>query len=89
MQPIGEPKMITSLTAEQKARFPEFVQKWIAIGLSTKPADRQRAEKAIAGLYRLANLKEPRVIWLPCPISAALSAIVYAQITAHRRIAKN
>jgi hypothetical protein len=81
--------MITSLTAEQKARFPEFVQKWIAIGLSTKPADRQRAEKAIAGLYRLANLKEPRVIWLPCPISAALSAIVYAQITAHRRIAKN
>lgn len=57
-------KTITSLTAAQKARFPEFTRKWIEIGLSTKPADRERAEKAIAGLYKIANLKEPRVIWL-------------------------
>ena len=78
---------IMFLTPEQEARFPEFVDKWIKIGLSTEPADRARAEKAIVGLYRGANLKEPRVIWLPCPISAALSAVVYAQVTAHRRIA--
>jgi hypothetical protein len=78
--------MIMSLTNEQRARFPEFVKKWVAIGLSTKPADRDRAERAIAGLYRLAKLKEPRVIWLPCPISAALSAVAYAHITAQRRI---
>ena len=77
-------KVINKLTKEQEARFPEFTRKWIEIGLSTKPADRDRAEKAIVGLYRLAKLKEPRVIWLPCPISAALSAVVYAKIIQHR-----
>jgi phage baseplate assembly protein W len=77
-------KLITKLTKDQEARFPEFTRKWIEIGLSTKPADRPRAEKAIAGLYRLASLKEPRVIWLPCPISATLSAIVYSNIIQHR-----
>ena len=78
------PKTIVKLTAEQKARFPEFTKKWIDIGLSTQPADRMRAETAIAGLYRLSKLKEPRVIWLPCPISAALSAVFYAKLIQHR-----
>lgn len=68
-------KRIAALTFKQKARIPEFARKWIDIGLSTKPADRPRAEKAIAGLYRLAKLKEPQVIWLPCPIGAAFSAV--------------
>ena len=78
---------IERLTEAQQSRFPEFVDKWIKIGLSTEPADRPRAEKAIAGIYRLANLKEPRVIWLPCPISAALSAVCYAAIINHRLVA--
>ena len=77
-------KKITKLTADQEARFPEFVRKWIDIGLSTAPADRPRAEAAIAGLYRLAKLKEPRVIWLPCPMSAMISAACYAAIIQHR-----
>ncbi len=79
-------KKITKLTVGQEARFPEFVRKWIDIGLSTAPADRPRAETAIGGLYRLAKLKEPRVIWLPCPISAALSAVCYAAIIQHRLV---
>ena len=74
------PKLITELTAAHQARFPEFVAKWTKIGLSTEPADRPRAERAIAGLYRLAKLKEPRLIWLPCPISGALAALVYTQV---------
>ena len=79
-------KKITKLTPEQEARFPEFVRKWTTIGLSTAPADRPRAEKAIAGLYKLARLKKPRIIWLPCPISAALSAVCYAKIIQHRLV---
>ena len=71
---------ITNLTDEQIARFPEFIDKWTKIGLSTQPADRERAERAIRGLYALAKLKEPCVIWLPCPISAALSAVVDARL---------
>jgi hypothetical protein len=78
-------KKITSLTEAQVARFPEFVDKWIKIGLSTEPADRERAERAIKGLYGLAQLREPRVIWLPCPLSAAMAAFSYYALTAQRR----
>jgi hypothetical protein len=68
------------LTAAQKARFPEFVQKWTKIGLSTEPANREKSEKAIRGLYNLTKLKEPRIIWLPCPLSSALSTVIYAEL---------
>src|SRR5438477_432641 len=71
---------ISQLTREEQARFPEFVEKWVAIGLSTEPADRPRSERAIARLYELAHLKPARVFWLPCPISGALSAVVYAAL---------
>ena len=79
--------LITRLAPDQEARFPEFVKKWIAIGLSTAPADRERAERAIRGLYALAKLKEPQMIWLPCPMSAALSVIAYAHVMAKRHLA--
>lgn len=64
----------------------EFVTKWAAIGRSTQPADRDRAERAICGLYKLARLPEPRVIWLPCPLSGALSALVYATLVAKKAL---
>ena len=76
---------ITSLTAAQRARFPEFIDKWIKIGLSTQPADRERSERGIKGLYALAKLREPSVIWLPCPLSAALAAAIYAMAVSLRR----
>ena len=72
-------KKLTELTLAQEGRFGEFVSKWTDIGLSTT-TDREKSEIAIRGLYALAKLKQPRVIWLPCPISAALSAVVYAKL---------
>jgi len=80
---------IMKLTKEQEARFPEFVDKWVKIGLSTEPSNREKSEKAIRGLYGLAKLKEPKVIWLPCPLSAAMSAVAYATIRAKQSIHKN
>ena len=74
---------LTKLTPAQKGRFGEFVGKWIEIGLSTS-TDREKSEVAIRGLYALAKLTEPRVIWLPCPISAALSVVVYAKLIRSR-----
>ena len=71
---------IMKLTKKQEARFPEFVEKWKRIGLSTQPANRELSEKAIRGLYGLAKLKEPKIIWLPCPLSGAMSAVLYAYI---------
>lgn len=42
---------IESLTPEQVARFPEFVERWTNIGLCTDPADRPAAERAIHETY--------------------------------------
>ena len=66
------------LYAAELARVPEFIDKWTAIGLSTVPIDRDWAERALACFYELAGLAEPWVVWAPCPISAVLSAAVYA-----------
>lgn len=68
---------ITRLRKEQRGRFPEFVEKWVKIGLSTERANRELSEKSIKNLYKLAKLKEPLIFWLPCPISGAISAMSF------------
>lgn len=50
---------IESLTAEQEARFGEYVEKCIEIGVNTDPVDFEAAKSAICKAYRLAGLKEP------------------------------
>ena len=55
-------KKITKLTPAQVSRFGEWSKKWIEIGLSTEPADFERATKAALRGYALANLKSPMVI---------------------------
>ena len=68
------PTKIESLTPEQIARLPEFVDKWRQIGLSTAPADRPRAEKAIAEMYRQGGLKPPKhIVWCGSPLSMCLT----------------
>ena len=64
---------IDRLTKEQEDRFQEFVAKWTDIGLSTAPADRPRAERAIAGMYAGSGLDLPRIVWCGSPLSQALT----------------
>ena len=60
--------MIEKLTPEQTARFPEFADKWIKIGLSTEPADRPRAEAAIRLMYEAGGLLPPeKIVWFDSP----------------------
>lgn len=75
MGPLG------ALSWRQMARAPEFRRKWWGIAQCTEPADRVRAEAAIVGVYRLASLDVPLVIWLPCPMSAAFSWMLCAAIS--------
>lgn len=56
------PKTITALTPEQEARMPEWVEKWTKIGLSTEPADFDRAEAAGRACYRATGIPEPFVV---------------------------
>ena len=63
--------MIESLTPEQEALLPVYRDKWIKIGLSTKPAVRDDAEKYLNEMYKVANLPEPKEIkWAKSPLEA-------------------
>src|SRR5579863_9081396 len=70
-------KKIEQLTADQESRLAEFRDKWIAIGLSTEPADRPRAEAAIRTMYRSAGLSEPqKIVWCGSPLSQGLTRAI-------------
>jgi len=52
--------MIQELTKDQEAKFPFYVDKWTKIGLSTKPLDKAKAEKAVCFAYQCAGEKAPK-----------------------------
>ena len=56
------PKKIRKLTPDQIARFAEWTEQWIKIGLSTEPADFDKAIDAALRVYKLANLKKPMIV---------------------------
>jgi len=62
--------MITELSQEQETLLKSYHSQWLSIGTNTDPADRPRAEKAIAGLYRIGNKQMPHVIWTKSPLAA-------------------
>jgi hypothetical protein len=67
-------RKIESLTARQEARFAEFVEAWTRVGLSTDPADRPRAQAAIAEMYRRAGVAPPqKIVWCGSPLSLGLT----------------
>ena len=59
---------IDSLTSEQEALLDVYAEKWIAIGLDATPADRPRAEAAIARVYTAGGLRPPgEIVWCQSP----------------------
>ena len=70
-------KRIDRLTQKQIDRFPEWVDKWTKIGLSTEPANWRIAEDAVRNCYRVSNLKQPKVILrMGSPYSATFGGIL-------------
>ncbi len=68
---------ITKLTSSQIGMFPEFVSKWIDIGLCTKPSNRCEAEHAITEMYTIAGFKPPKkIIWCGSPLSQGITRAV-------------
>jgi hypothetical protein len=62
--------MIEKLTPEQENRLPEFREEWLRIGTCTDPADRPRAEAAIAKMYAAIGEPAPAFVWVDSPLSA-------------------
>jgi hypothetical protein len=61
---------ITDEEREQKVAHSEL---WIQRAFRTEPADPQLLEDAVKGIYRAANLAEPRVILAPSPFVMAMA----------------
>lgn len=51
--------MITSITKEQEAKLPEYLERWRNIGLRTQTVDRDKAIDAIKALYKVGGFKIP------------------------------
>ena len=70
--------MISVLTKAQEAALTTYRDKWIAIGLSTTPTDRVKAEAALVRCYELAGLVPPKeFIWCLSPKELLLKASNY------------
>ena len=67
--------MIDTLTVEQEAMLAQVRDEWLAVGLSTEPADRPAAEEGARQAYRRAGLEPPRVVvWLDSPLAGRIGA---------------
>ncbi len=76
--------MIESLTPEQESKLSVYRDKWLKIGLSTAPCDRQKAEAALEKVYAAANppLEKPKkIIWLNSPLEGAIAAAAIVKDT--------
>ncbi len=60
---------IEKLTLDQEKRMAEWRDKWTAIGLCTKPANRSEAEKGVLLAYEAAGLQPPKIVWCDSPLS--------------------
>jgi len=63
--------MIEKLTPEQEAKFPEYVEKWLNVGLSTEPIDFEKCKKYAIEAYENAELTPPKKFYMAeSPMSA-------------------
>jgi uncharacterized protein DUF6745 len=63
---------VEQLTPEQEKQCEEIAKEWLAIGLDTNPALRERAESGIMVAYDKAGLARPKEIrWVGSPPAAA------------------
>lgn len=63
-------KKVSKLTQAQKDKFPEYVDKWTKIGLSTEPMDFPAACAAMTDAYIMVGLKPP-AHFFPAPSPTA------------------
>ena len=68
---------IDKLTPEMLERIPKIRDKWIKIGLSTDPIDKEKCKAGLIKAYNAAELKEPKFwVWLDSPLAGAIGSEV-------------
>jgi hypothetical protein len=79
---------IQSLTPEQVAAMPEYVNKWASIGLSTEPTDEDKGTAAIIDMYKIGGYKAPKVYWFDSPLAATLMAAGFCSRISGRKFSQ-
>lgn len=67
--------MIESLTEEQVAKFPEYVDFWVNIGMNTEPVNFEKAKEAVIMAYEAAELSPPTQFYVVDSPMAAIDFI--------------
>jgi len=67
---------IEKLTAEQEQALVAYHAECMAIGTSTAPADRPKAEAAISKMYQFIGKPQPKFIWCDSPATCILARLV-------------
>jgi hypothetical protein len=62
--------VITEITKEQEAKMPEYVDKWVGIGLNTNRINQKKAKKTINDLYKLMGKELPeQILFFDSPVA--------------------
>lgn len=69
------PTKIDSITPEQEAMIPEWVEKWRKVDMCTDPAEFDRAEAAAAELYKAIDHPVPPMIRVQSPKAAVKQGV--------------
>ena len=73
--------MINRLTPEQEALIPIKREEWLKVGLSTQPADREKAEHGVKLAYEAAGLTPPeQMIWVDSPLAGCYAATMLTRV---------
>lgn len=80
---------LTKLTPEQEALIPVVREAWLAVGLSTSPADRPAAEQGVRLAYEAAGLRPPaEILWLGSPDAGCKVAALLSRDDGDKILAK-
>ena len=55
--------MIKSMTKEQEERLPVYLNKWLEVGRSTQPIDREACKESVKWCYEFAGHKVTPYMW--------------------------
>lgn len=72
-------KKIESLTPEQEAKFPEYVKKWVDIGINTDRLDFAETEKIVNNFRQLIEKKPAPLMIVENPIEAWVVCCLHEQ----------
>src|ERR1035437_5363980 len=82
-------KKIGKLTKEQESRFPEYVKKWLDIGLSTKRIDKSLCDKAVDDFYLSIKFEKPKFkIYVKSPVEACIAGEILKKIFENNQVRK-